>query len=150
MRTLLAILLVAMNCAAESQLFKWLPSPSAADGYILWHRVPDALPEGFSVGLATNYVYSGKMADGQNWFSLTAWHSTTTGLEMSVFSNEVCITNTPAVSIDTVVEFSTNLNDGWQPAQTNHFIILPTLPASFYRQGGIVIHRTNVISYPNP
>jgi len=151
-KSLLTILFCFVVAACQGFELAWTPSPSPVDGYILWRRVPntDYLPQGISVGNVTNYDYESVLIDGPNWFSLTAWHNDGTGLYMSDFSNEICVTSTPALEISQTYYFTTNILGGWQPVQTNHFRIPCALPAGFVRDGIMVVRKTNVLTLPHP
>lgn len=151
-RNFLAIALFGcLTFMASALEFRIVPHGDGGDNYIIWHGTASgAYSEGYNAGNCTNFLYQGTLIDGPNYFCATAWSSAAGIATMSVFSQEIVVTNTAAVSIDTVVEFSTNLNGGWQPAQTNHFFIVPKLPKGFYRQGGITIHRTNTLTFPTP
>jgi len=129
------------------------PTNQAADGYVLFHGTGSrTYSEIYSVGLASHYDYQGTLVDGPNYFAAAAFKVEGGILEMSTFSNELVITNHPALDLQTVVFSSTNLAGGpatWTPWATNHLRIMPTDPARFFRPGPNRLVQTNVITFPS-
>ena len=129
------------------------PTNQPTDGYVLFHgTISRNYSEMYSMGLATNYDYQGTLVDGPNYFAAAAFKVEGGILEMSTFSNEIVITNSPALDLQTVIFASTNLGSAatWQPFVTNHLTIMPTRPSRFFRTGSATLVQTNVITFPHP
>ncbi|HXI73448.1 MAG TPA: hypothetical protein VNN22_24155 [Verrucomicrobiae bacterium] len=147
-RLLLLILAFQVSSISAFALeFAWVaPTNGTPQGYVLSHWAPGTIYEQYGVGLATNLVYQGTLVDGPNYFAVSDYQAINGELIMSPFSNIAVVTNTPALLVDYYLFSSTNLNGGWNPAQTNHLLIYPVQDCQFFQPGGANIRRTNIVT----
>lgn len=147
----MASLVLIMGCSVFSQPVPvaWNPAPNA-DGYILFHYNPNALPDMYSTGNATNYTLDvSQLSIGVNYLAVCAFQETYAGLMISTYSNIAVVTNTPELVLNSIVFSSSNLTH-WSPYYTNHLRVMPDCAGQFFITGSETLTATNVISAPKP
>src|ERR1017187_78318 len=149
---LLALFLFGMaDCGLRisAQTLVWNPPATPVNGYMLVHGTQSgAYSDFWSVGTATNYTITTGLPSGANYFVVMDFQFNDGTLYFSAWSNEIILTNTPELLLETVTLTTTNLGGSWLPYQTNQTLLLPTMNAQFFKAGRLALSKTNVITGP--
>jgi hypothetical protein len=151
MRTAVAILcsLLLAAASAHAQItFAWTPPASgpAPQGYVLFHgTVSGQYYELENAGAGTNWTWTGTLPVGPNYFTCVSLAYDSSGnLDMSTWSNEDVVTNTPGLVLQVITFTSTNLTQ-WTPWQTNCTYLVATNAAQYFRAEARLA-QTNTLS----
>lgn len=139
-------------CRGNAQMLVWIaPTNGTPQGYVIFHGTcSGAYSDCWSAGNGTNALLNVSLPAGPNYFVVTDFQMDTNGvLRMSSWSNEIVITNTPQLVLETILLTSTNWVGGtWRPWTTNRLVFGPGGDSQFFRAGELRLTRTNVITLP--
>jgi hypothetical protein len=147
------LLLALLISTAPAQTFVWNrpPAPTPVSGYILYHGTSSGqYSQAWSTGPNTNYTCTMPLPPGVNYFAVADFLFANGVLQMSAWSNEVALTNTPELLLSETLLTTTNLGGEWLPFQTNSFLLNPADAQRFFRDGPLRLTKTNVITFPMP